>query len=238
MAFDLGWDPTSHMPWSDLTEAVLFNLATQNGPGLDKSNVSEINVPNWAATAKSHGVQPFISIGGDGDSHWPNACSNTNRAQFVQNLIGYATSNGFVGVDLDIEDGGFLGTGPPNAAMTTCVNAIADAAHAAGLLLSADVITNWDGPWWTPSVAKIDQYNLMTYGDNLATMKADVAATISQGLPAAKFVVGVDVADYPEPSGGCAQFGQYATSAGLLGAFVWAAEPDTNNVCMNALAGH
>jgi hypothetical protein len=237
MAFDLGWDPTSHMPWSDLTQAVLFNLATEKGPGLDKSNVSEINVPNWTATAKSHGVQPFISIGGEGNDNWPTACNNTNRAQFVQNLISYATTNGFVGVDLDIEDGGFLGTGPPNPAMTTCVNAIADAGHTAGLYVSGDVITNWDGGWWAPSASKIDQFNLMTYGDSLATMKSDVAATISQGLPKAKFVVGVDVADYPEPSGGCAQFAQYAATAGLMGSFVWAAATDTNNMCMNALHG-
>ena len=45
----------------------------------------------------------------------------------------------------------------------------------------------------------------MTYGDSLATMQRDVADTIDQGLPAAKFVVGVDVADYPQPPGGCGQ---------------------------------
>ena len=58
-----------------------------------------------------------------------------------------------------------------------------------------------------------------------------------QGLPAAKFVVGVDVADYPQPPGGCGQFSSYAAQAGLMGAFVWAAEPDTGNVCMDGLAG-
>ena len=66
--------------------------------------------------------------------------------------------------------------------MTTCIEAISTAAHSAGLLLSGDVITNWDGPWWAPSQASVDQFNLMTYGDNLATMQADVADTISQGL--------------------------------------------------------
>ena len=82
----------------------------------------------------------------------------------------------------------------------------------------------------------VDQFNLMTYGDNLATMQAD-ADTISQVLPVAKFVVGVDVADYPEPPGGCAEFSSYAAHAGLMGPFVWAAEPDTGNACMNGLAG-
>ena len=237
MAFDLGWDPTSNMPWSDLTEVVLFNLATENGPGLDTSNVSEINVPAWTAAAHSHGVRPFISIGGEGNDNWSHACNDTNRAQFVQNLVGYATSNGFDGIDLDIEDGIWLAQSPPVGQMTTCIESISAATHAAGLLLSGDVVTNWAGPWWAPGQAYVDQFNLMTYGDNLATMQADVADTIDQGLPASKFVVGVDIIDYPDPPpGGCGQFSSYAAQAGLMGAFVWAAEPDTGNVCADGLA--
>src|SRR5580765_573594 len=34
--FDLGWAPSSNIPWGDLTQIYLFNLATQQGPGLDK----------------------------------------------------------------------------------------------------------------------------------------------------------------------------------------------------------
>ena len=236
MAFDLGWDPTSNMPWSDLTQAYLCNLATKNGPGLDTSNVDNIDVPAWVATAHAHHVQAFISIGGAANDYWGTACNDTNRAQFVQNLVGYATSNGFDGVDLDIEDDPWSAMTPPVAAMTTCIEAISTAAHAARLVVTGDVITNWQGPWWAPSQAYVDQYNLMTYGDDLATMQADVQDTISQGLPASKFTVGIDVDDYPEPPGGCGQFAHYAAQAGLRGAFVWAAEPDHGNVCLNGLA--
>jgi len=236
MAFDLGWDPTSNMPWNDLTQAYLFDLATENGPGLDTSNVDGVNIPAWVAAAHAHKVQAFISIGGDGDQNWQNACDDSNRAQFVTNLVHFATSHGFDGIDLDIEDGDWLGSGPPTPAMTTCIEAVATAAHAAGLLLSADVITNWDGYWFAPSESYVDQYNLMTYGDDLSTMKSDVLDTFEQGLPYAKMVVGVDVADDPEPSGGCGQFATYAAQAGLMGSFVWAAQPDTNNACMNQLA--
>ena len=100
-------------------------------------------------------------------------------------------------MDLDIEDEYFFSHGPPNQAMTTCVDAIANAGHAAGLYVSADVITNWGGGWWAPSAGNIDQFNLMTFGDDLATMQQDVQATIQQGLPASKFVVGVDVSEHP-----------------------------------------
>jgi chitinase len=59
-----------------------------------------------------------------------------NRAQFISNLVGYATANGFDGIDLDIEDGVWLSQNPPVDQMTTCIEAISAASHAAGLLLS------------------------------------------------------------------------------------------------------
>jgi chitinase len=241
MTEDLGWAPVppANLPWNAINQLILFNLATENGPGLDASNIENINVPNWVATAHAHpGVKAIIAIGGAGNDNWGGACNAANRAQFVQNLVGFATSNAFDGIDLDIEDGPWAAQNPPVAAMTNCIEAISNAAHSAGLFLSADVITNWEGPWYAPSQAFVDQYNLMTYGDNLATMKSDVADTINQGLPASKFVVGVDVDEHPQPPGGCGQFSGYAAQAGLMGAFVWdaAADARSGNACANGLA--
>ena len=78
----------------------------------------------------------------------------------------------------------------------------------------------------------------MTFGDDLATMQQDVADTIQQGLPASKFVVGVDVSEHPQPPGGCGQFSHYAAQAGLAGAFVWEAHADylRGNICADGLA--
>jgi Glycosyl hydrolases family 18 len=237
MDFDLGWAPTKNMPWSALTEVNVFTLETSNGPALDTHLVRRINVAARVRAAHAHGVKPFISIGGSDDQNWENACNDTNRAQFVQNLVGYATSRGFDGIDLDIEDNFWSSQNPPVAAMTTCIEAISSAAHSAGLLVSADVITNWQGPWYAPSQASVDQFNLMTYGDDLTTLQADVAATIRQGLPASKFVVGIDIiGGLQPPPGGCGQFSSYAAQAGLMGAFVWTAEADTGNVCAKGLA--
>jgi hypothetical protein len=241
MTEDLGWAPVppASLPWNKINQLILFNLATQAGPGLDIDNIQNINVPQWVATVHAHpGIKAIIAIGGAGNNNWPTACNAANRAQFVQNLIGFATSNGFDGVDMDIEDEYFFSHGPPNAVMTACVDAIAAAGHAAGLYVSADVITNWGGEWWAPSAANIDQFNLMTFGSNLQTMQDDVQHTIDQGLPPAKFVVGIDVSEHPQPPGGCAQFGNYATQAGLMGAFVWEAHADyvAGNICINALS--
>ena len=105
--------------------------------------------------------------------------------------------------------------------------------------MSGDVITNWQGPWWAPSAAFVDQYNLMTYGDDMATMQADVADTSDLGLPAAMFVIGMDVDEHQPRAGGCGQFSSYAVQAGLMGAFVWdaAADARNGNACANGLAG-
>ena len=241
MTEDIGWAPVppASLPWNDINQLILFNLATSNGPGLDAGNLWNVNVPIWVATAHSHpGIRAIIAIGGAGNDNWSYACNNTNRAQFVQNLVGFATSNGFDGIDLDIEDGPWTRMTPPVAAMTACIQAISTAAHAAGLRLSADVITNWEGPWYAPSQAYVDQFNLMTFGSDLATMQQDVADTIDQGLPAEKFVVGVDVDEHPQPPGGCAQFASYAAQAGLMGSFVWDAAADFHhgNICADGLA--
>jgi hypothetical protein len=238
MSFDIGYDATPNMPWKDLTQVVLFALETTTGPGLD-THLIRVNPSTWVAAAHGHGVKAFISIGGSDDQNWQNACNDANRTQFVQNLVDYATSRGFDGIDLDMENRAWSKQGRPSAAMTTCIEAISSAAHSAGLLVSADVITNWQGPWFAPSQSHVDQFNLMTYGDDLTRMKADVAATVDQGLPAAKFVVGIDVLDGPDPQpGSCAQFSSYAASAGLMGAFLWEAKADAGNVCAHGLVGH
>jgi len=238
MAFDIGYDATPHMPWNNLTQVVLFALETTTGPGLD-THFIRVKPSTWVAAAHRHGVEAFISIGGSDDQNWQNACNDANRPQFVQNLVGYATSRRFDGIDLDIENRAWSKQGRPSAAMTTCIEAISRAAHSAGLLVSADVITNWQGSWFAPSQSHVDQFNLMTYGDDLTRMQSDVAATVDQGLPASKFVVGIDVLDGPDPQpGGCAQFSRYAASAGLMGAFIWEAKADARNVCADGLVAH
>src|SRR5215831_14957304 len=121
MVFDLGWDRTKKMPWSALTEADLFTIFTENGPALDTHLIRNINVSAWVRAAHAHGVKAFISIGGAGNNNWGNACNDTNRAQFVQNLVGYATSHRFDGIDLDIEDDPWAAQNPPVAARTNCI---------------------------------------------------------------------------------------------------------------------
>ena len=242
MTEDIGWNPTppASLPWNDINQLYLFNLYPNNDGTLNTSNIANVNVPQWVQTVHQHpGIEAVIAIGGANVNGFSGgACNNTNRAAFVQRFIAFATSNGFDGIDLDIEDVNYFNVGPPNPAMTTCVNALADAGHAAGLTVAADVITNWGGWWWADSASRIDQFNLMSYGDTVAQQEADVQATIDQGLPAAKFVPGVDIIEHPPPAGGCGPFMTSALLSGLAGMFVWAEAGDTYqlaNACIDQL---
>ena len=74
-------------------------------------------------------MQAFITIGdntGGGGGSWGTACSSVNQSQFVSNLVSYAVSNGFDGIDIDDEDGS-----QSLSALEGCVQAITTAAHAA-----------------------------------------------------------------------------------------------------------
>src|SRR5690349_1985925 len=75
---DVGWAPSSNIPWSDLTQIDLFNLATEQGPNLDTSNIANVNVPQWVAAAHSHGVKALVQIGGEGNNNWGTACNDAN----------------------------------------------------------------------------------------------------------------------------------------------------------------
>ena len=121
---DLG----SNLPWNDMTQVVMFALKTTNGTALDASTnlVDKYNVPNWTAMVHSHSEDAFIAIGGSNDADWQDACDSTNQAGFVTNLVDYIVSNGFDGVDLDIEQSGSLTA----SQLEGCVQAIATAAHA------------------------------------------------------------------------------------------------------------
>lgn len=233
VAFDIAFDLATSTPWNDITEDNLFAIQTTAGSSLDTTGegIASMDVPQWVATVHAHHRLALITIGGIDDQHWEIACDNTYRGAFVTNLVNYMKSNGFDGIDLDIEDDLWSAQGPPSAAMTTCVEAITTAAHAtttaagARPLISEDVTTPWMGSWVAPFQASIDQFNLMTYGDtcanHCATFVSDIQQTSSQGVPKAKMVVGIDLIDSYPPSGDCGAIAAYAAQQGLAGVMVW-----------------
>lgn len=233
VGFDIAFDLATSTPWNDITQNDLFAIQTTAGSALDTTGegLSSVNVPQWVATVHAHHRLALITIGGIDDQHWEIACNNTYRSGFVTNLVTYMKVNGFDGIDLDIEDDLWSSQGPPSPAMTTCVEAITAAAHAtttaagARPLITEDVTTPWMGSWVAPFQAYIDQFNLMTYGDTCAnqcaSFNSDIQQTVSQGVPKAKMVLGVDIIDSYPPAGDCGNIAAYAAQQGLAGVMVW-----------------
>jgi chitinase len=248
----VGFDLATSTPWNAITQDDLFALETTAGSSLDSTSeaVSSVNVPQWVATVHAHHRLALITIGGISDQHWEIACNDTYRSAFVSNLIGYMQTNGFDGIDLDIEDDAWSAQGPPSAAMTTCIEAITTAAHAtttaagARPLISEDVTTPWMGSWMAPVATQVDQFNLMTYGDTCAnqcaTFASDIQQTVAQGVPKAKMVLGIDVIDSYPPAGDCGSIASYAAQQGMAGVMVWdihtdEVHPSGSFACFNQL---
>ncbi len=243
-AFDLGWDPVGGAaPFKVMSEDFLFALQTERGSGLDTSQLSSIrSVPSWVgAVHRAHDLA-LVTIGGSSDQDWQYACSATDRATFVSHLVHYMVANGFDGVDIDMEDDHITSQAAPVALWTKCAEAIIGAAHAATTkaghspIVSEDVITNWEGPWIEPYQSKLDQINLMTYGDTCSSptrcpaFAADVSATLRQLCPhggscvaAAKrrLLLGLDMDDDPRTKASCGYAATFAASHGYMGAFDW-----------------
>jgi chitodextrinase len=246
MGDDIGWALASSIPWNDLTEISLFALQTTNGTALDTSLMPGVNVPAWTGAARAHGVESFIQVGGIDNQDWEVACNNTNRAGFVANLVNYAVSNGFDGIDLDIEDNLWSSQNPPVAAMTTCIQAVATAAHATlsqvgkPLRVIEEITTPWMGSWIAPSQNYLDEIHLMTFGYTTnAQFLSDVQATIGEGVTqSAKFVLGIDDIDYADNPAMCGRTAAYAKQQGWAGTELWSLGSDTNYGCLAQLAAN
>jgi hypothetical protein len=172
VAFWLAWSggvQESQIPWNAVTQVDLFALKTTNGTALDATSngLSRMNVPAWTAMIHQHHRLALVSIGGSNDEDWTDACNATNVAGFTANLVNYVVSNGFDGVDIDIES---LNSNSQST-WDTCIEAITAAVHAVKTQAGnvPIVSTDIDQSWMDSDVADFyqwpDQFNLMYYGD-------------------------------------------------------------------------
>jgi hypothetical protein len=255
VAFWLGWDSSmteSQMPWNAVTQVDLFALQTTAGSGLDTSLLNPTgNVANWVSTVHQHHRLALITIGGISDQHWDTACGNTYRSAFVTNLINYMVSNGFDGVDIDIEQDNWGSQQAPVAAWDTCVQAISTAAHAAATkagatpVVSTDVDQTWMDPYIAGFASSPDQFNLMGYSDScsascMAGQVQDLLTTARVPSPS-KLTMGVDV-DQGDTGATvtpaqCGSIASYASAARLGGVMLWTVQGDgASHPCLNQMA--
>jgi chitinase len=181
VAFWLAWSGSiqeSQIPWNAVTQVDLFSLTTTTDTSGCSSNctslntsqngISRMNLSSWVSTIHNNGKLAIISIGGSTDQDWANACAPANLPGFTSKLVNYMVSNGFDGVDLDIES--LSGSGSQLSLWTACEQSIAQAAHSATTQAGAIplVSTDVDQSWMDSAVSKFeqwpDQFNLMYYG--------------------------------------------------------------------------
>jgi hypothetical protein len=187
----------------------------------------------------------MISIGGSSNPNWYYPCNPQNVAAFASNLVGYMRTNGFDGIDLDIEQDAGTGTPALTAAdLRACTQAVFDDAKATRTalgrvpLITSDVdpTTNFDiGQIQNPYV---DQFNAMSYGVRGRALASQIRALeTDSGIPARKITAGLDIGDYPPPKSDCAGAARYAAQKRLAGAMLWFGQADAPLYsCMRAIA--
>jgi hypothetical protein len=256
--FWLGWDGghLKKIPWKAVTQVDLFSLATCTGPGhpaADCTGPASLSVKfngitgvrRFVSTVHRHGKLAMISIGGSTNPNWYYPCNPSDFAVFASNLVSYMKTNGFDGIDLDIEQD--AGTGSPAltaADLRACTQAVFDDAKATRTTLGrvplvtsdVDPTTNFDiGQIQRPYV---DQFNAMSYGASGRALAAQIRALeTNSGIPARRITAGLDIGDYPPPKSDCAGAARYAARTGLAGAMLWYGQADAPAyACMRAIA--
>jgi hypothetical protein len=258
--FWLAWDGghLKKIPWHAVTQVDLFALATcvsAGHPAKDCTGPTSLSlmfngvrgVRRFVSKVHRHHKLALISIGGSTNPNWYYPCNPQNVAAFASNLVGYMRTNGFDGIDLDIEQDARTGTPALTAAdLLACTQAVYDDAKATTTalgrvpLITSDVdpTTNFDiGQIQNPYV---DQFNAMSYGARGRTLASQIRALeVNSGIPGWKITAGLDIGDYQPPKSDCAGTSRYAARKGLAGAMLWFGQADAPSYsCMRAIAAY
>jgi GH18 family chitinase len=257
--FWLAWDggKLGTIPWDDVTQVNLFSLSTCAGagkPAADCTGPTSLstefngvtNPRGFVRTVHRHHELALISIGGSDNPNWYYPCNPADVATFASTLVGYMKSNGFDGIDLDIEED--AGTGSPTftaADLQACAKAVHDDAKAVKTALGrTPLITSDVDPTTNFDIGKIerpyvDQFNAMSYGATGAALGSQIRALERQSeIRPARITAGLDIGDYPPPKSDCVGTARYAASHHLAGAMLWYGQADARHrySCLRAIA--
>ena len=182
--FWLGWGGGSlkTIPWGAVTQVDLFSLSTcarKGRPAADCTGPRSLstkfngvsNAGRFVLSVHRHHKLALISIGGSDNPDWYYPCNPSNVAAFARNLVRYMKSNGFDGIDLDIEQD--AGTGNPMltaADLRACTRTVYRDAKAIKTrrgtvpLITSDVDPTTDFDIGRIQKRYVDQFNAMSYG--------------------------------------------------------------------------
>jgi GH18 family chitinase len=246
----------SSLPWNAITQVDLFSLSSCvssgdpesdcTGPTSIDTEYNGVSDPaSFVSAVHAGGKLAIITIGGSTNPNWYYPCNGSNAAVFAQNLVNYMQSNGFDGVDLDIEQDTTTGSPAFSAAdLQACAEDVYNDAKAirtqAGNtpIVTADVDPTTDYDIGQIEEPYVDQFNAMSYGATGSTLASQINALETQSdIPASKITEGVDIQDYPSTRADCGSNASWAASNGLAGAMLWFGQYDAPSyTCLDAVA--
>jgi hypothetical protein len=245
--------PTSAIKWKALTQLVVFTAMTSTASpflNMDVHNMVSAG-RRMVPLAHRHGDRAILAIGGSDDQHWSTACSPRNRRVFTSAVINELHHYGYDGVELDIEQGNWIGTADFNACVKAFHRALKATRTNAGRvpILTLDEDPSWESSY-IPGIARyLDQINLMGYNDTCANNCAQVAKSIStltsRGIRASKLIDGIGLdpgmPDATDPSDCGAKARYLSGKTNVMGVAEWYMQDDYQNnhgsqPCFHALA--
>ncbi|MBV9278652.1 MAG: hypothetical protein JOZ41_01080 [Chloroflexi bacterium] len=226
-----GWQqagyPPSRIPWNAITDLIQFSVMTSpNRDGsIDTTAHSMTPASMQAAVAAAHQAQRkiLLSIGGAEDNNWDAACSSTNRATFISNLVALMRQYGYDGIDLDIEQDWQSPTHPDYIA---CVSGIRSALNqlTPRPLLTEAADPDWQAYMLVQVYQYLDHINLMSYGADATAIATGLNNYTSRGIPRTELGVGIGIdnggVDSTNPAD-CAAKAQYVVNNGYGGVMEW-----------------
>ncbi|TLY29750.1 MAG: glycoside hydrolase family 18 protein [Ignavibacteria bacterium] len=154
--------PAQNIDYGALTHVIHFSLVPGSNGTLDYSSnsITQANSSALVQAAHAAGKKALICVGGWAtDGGFLGATGAATLPTFVSNLVGFMTSRGYDGVDIDWEPLN-PGDAAQYTALITALRTALDAVSPRPLLTAATA--------WQPSIlaqvqSKFDQINIMTY---------------------------------------------------------------------------
>jgi Glycosyl hydrolases family 18 len=238
-----GWETgvsLSSVPWNALTQISAFSMTTSTtSPFLNTTNhsMSPTLSNQIVSAAHQHGVLAILSIGGSDDQGWDTACAPANQSTFINAAIGQMQEYGYDGIELDIEDGNFIGDANWTSCLPAFHSAIDAVKTAAGKtpLLTLDCVAGWEEPYCASVASDFDYINDMNYGatcdSTCSELSSEMAKFTSRGVPASKVTLGIDLDPGSPQATNTADCGtQTAWDAGHgVGVSFWSIQDDPDN---------
>jgi chitinase len=165
-AYYPGWSQgvlrATNIDFSALTHIVHFSVVPRKDGAIDTvlNVITPANSSNLISTARAAGVKVLICVGGAGaQAGFQSAAMPIHRASFVNNLVSFATTRGYDGIDLDWEP-----LMPADATnFTSLVMELRAALDASGSPMLLTAATATQPALFAAVQDKFDQINLMTY---------------------------------------------------------------------------